>query len=270
MRPVVLATCDQLPLGTADTGLLVYQLQQLGCSVRVTPWTEIGSMGDRIVLHTPWDYTQCPAEFADWLVSHDGQLVNPAHVALWNMNKAMYLPELIAAGIPVIPTWFAVPGESLTPAVDRWGLPLVSKPAIGAGAQGLRLWRRDDDREGAVEFVEQTLVQPFVPEIVAGELSVVLIGGRVSHVVRKRPRQGEVRSQPEFGAELSLAALPDGWDELYSALLPWVEHLPFARVDVVSTVEGLLVMEVEVLEPDLFLRLSQTAARALAEAIIAV
>ena len=159
----------------------------------VVDWT----MFDAIAIRSPWDYHERWAEFDRWLAGVEHlPLWNPARILRWNLTKT-YLLELEAAGLPVIPSVRLAPGAEpdLADAVERWG-EIVVKPEVGGG--GAWTWRANaasrrevehairpriapaDGPEPAVGF----LVQPFVPEILQGEWSLVYLDGEYSHAVQ--------------------------------------------------------------------------------------
>ena len=114
-----------------------------------------------------------------------------------------------------------------------------------------------------------TLVQEYLPEIESGgEWSFVHLGGEFSHAVRKRPIRGDFRVQEQFGgrAEAELPA-PDLVRQAGRAIAaidsPWL----YARVDAVERAGLLMLMELELVEPSLFLSSAPDAARRFADAI---
>jgi hypothetical protein len=100
------------------------------------------------------------------------------------------------------------------------------------------------------------------------ELSIVCIDGEASHVVRKVPADGDFRSQEEHGAAIEVAALGDHHRSLVRAVLSTLDTAPlYARVDAVDTDDGLRIMELELIEPTLWLRSHPAAADELAASI---
>ncbi len=101
------------------------------------------------------------------------------------------------------------------------------------------------------------IIQPLIEEIAnSGEFSLMLFGGEYSHAVVKRPKRGDFRVQESHGGmTLQCRIPPPGAIELARAAL---EAAPataaYARVDIVPDDEGVLrVMELELIEPSLFL-----------------
>jgi glutathione synthase/RimK-type ligase-like ATP-grasp enzyme len=239
-------------------------LRSTGVATDVVSWDEDRewSAYELVVVRTPWDYFDRLTEFLDWAarVERETMLVNPADVLRWNSHKG-YLGELTAKGVPTVPTRL-VPGTSTDVADQIREVPwseIVVKPAVDGGAR--HAWRglRDD---AALSRVAERLtdrgdivVQPFVPAIADGERSLVFLGGRLSHAVRKVPQAGDYRSQRHLGGT-EVEHHPDS-AELQVALAAMAAapgRLTYARVDLVDWEGAPVLIELEVIEPDLFLR----------------
>lgn len=183
-------------------------------------------------------------------------LWNPADVLAWNSDKR-YLETLAARGVAVPHTVSAstITRELLDETFDTTGADaLIVKPAVSGGAWKTQRVRRGD----AVEDTGMTmLVQPYLSTIASeGETSLLYFGGQLSHVVNKRPPQGEFRVQQQFGGAYTLLdAPPAGALALAEATLAAIgTPLLYARIDMVPDEEGRwLLMEAELIEPDLYL-----------------
>jgi glutathione synthase/RimK-type ligase-like ATP-grasp enzyme len=203
---------------------------------------------DAIAIRSCWDYHLRPAEFLAWLDSLHTTVINPPSLIRWNLDKR-YLRRL---GMAMPETHWLTEGESRI--VD--GAHVV-KPFISASAHQTHLI------DGG-NVAGPAMVQRFVPEIEQGEWSVVFLGGDYSHAVLKRPAPGDFRVQMEFGGSVRHQPPPSSvlrFAEEAMRRLP--EPAVFARVDIVVAAEGPLLMEIEVIEPELFL--TPAAARRLAE-----
>lgn len=260
---IALVTCESMPTPDKDGGAVEAALA--GHAVETVAWSAAcdWSRFDIVMLRTPWDYPFHAEAFGRWVDSVGDKLVNPAPVVRWNMHKG-YLLELAARGVPIVPTKLVTRPEEVDLTGDE---EVVVKPAIGSGARGAMRGPAGSLAEGARAAVAKgaLLVQPFVPQIVTeGELSLVYLGGAFSHAVRKTPRAGDYRVQAEHGGALA-NVVPTAEErriaELACACAPG--KLTYARVDMVA---GML-MELEVIEPELFLRREPGAAEALAAAV---
>jgi glutathione synthase/RimK-type ligase-like ATP-grasp enzyme len=231
------------------------------------------------VFRTTWDYFHRFAEFSAWLdrVATLTPLVNPIGLVRWNLDKH-YLLDLRDRGIRIVPTHFVEVGArtSLAQAVEICGwTEAVLKPAV-SGA-GRHTYRFDRARVGEHEHVfaellraEAWMVQPFQREIThSGELTLVVIGGRCTHAVRKIARAGEFRVQNDHGGTVHPHAPTREEAALAERVVAACSPTPaYARVDVVVDNDGqLAVMELELIEPELFLRFHPPAADALAEEV---
>ena len=239
-------------------------------------WTEAGDLSghDLVLPMTAWGYHRAGARWIRQVEAWEAagvRLRNPGPVLRWNSDKG-YLARLAEAGAPVPPTLFTdrITPELMAEAARRWGTDrLVAKPRMSAGAYRTLRWRVGEPLEGGPDG--PALVQPYLPAIEHdGELSVFYIGGRYSHAVRKAPRPGDFRVQPQHGGAITAVEPAADEREAAEAILAAVEEpLLYARVDLVRGLEGRPeLMELELVEPDLYLGHSPEAARAFARAAI--
>ena len=261
---VALVTCADERYQEPEVHVAADALRAAGVSTDVVSWDEDRDWGayELVVVRTPWDYFHRVTQFLDWAarVERETSLVNPADVLRWNSHKG-YLAEFTAKSVPTVPTRL-VPGPSTDVADQIREVPweeIVVKPAVDGGAR--HAWRglRDDPSLSRVaeRLTEHgdVVVQPFVPAIVDGERSLVFLGGRFSHAVRKVPKEGDYRSQRHLGGR-EVDHEPDS-AELQVALAAMAAapgRLTYARVDLVDWEGAPVLIELEVIEPDLFLR----------------
>lgn len=294
-RPTVaLATSREWPRLPPDEAGLVPALERLGIDAEVAIWTEPAVAWERfdaIVIRSCWDYHDDLAAWFSWLqrLERSGtgpRLHNPPAALRWNARKT-YLEALAARRIPTVPTAW-LDGDSLASpvaavaalqaATSRAGWDeVVAKPAVSAGALGtLRLRRALLDRPDATSLVEDVLpawqrrapvlVQPFLDAVTTeGEWSLLFFGGQLSHAVLKRPTPGDFRVQERHGGTTTCPVTPPdvvataekvlrvaGPLALGDAATP----LLYARVDLVVVAGAPLLMELELIEPALFLQQS--------------
>jgi glutathione synthase/RimK-type ligase-like ATP-grasp enzyme len=256
-----------------------------GASVHLPDWRDervVWSAFDLAVVRTVWDYSRDRETFVAWAerTATAVTLENPADVLRWNTHKG-YLIELEERGAPVVPTAWAARGDRVdigALAAARGWDEVVVKPAIGAGSIGTLRFDRSSIASGdaqvhldALLAAGDALVQPFRRRIAEGELSLIIVEGRVTHAVRKVPAPGEFRIQGRFGGEYA-REVPTA-DTV--ALAEWIvdtvgTRLLFARVDLVAADDGTLELsELEATEPDLYLGLSEEGTTRLADAIVA-
>lgn len=272
MPRVLLLTTDELPSYDADTPLLMAALADRGLESIPVGWRRSPEKtADLAVIRSTWDYASHRDTFLDSLSRLRAPLLNPLEVVRWDSHKG-YLVELADAGVPVVPT-------SLVPAgsrVDQPGLTgeLVVKPAVGASAVGTRRFSPGDpaagEHLGALLTDGDALVQPLI-DLSEGERSLLYLGGAYSHTIRKTPADGDFRVQAEYGGseqldEPTAAELAVAGRALAAA--PGTDELLYARVDLVGDRDAPMVMELELIEPQLFLDHAVGAADLLADAVL--
>ena len=203
-------------------------------------------------------------------------LWNPPAVLRWNSHKG-YLRDLAARGVPVVPTrWLGrgKPVDLATLLEDTGWRDAVVKPAVSASASGT--WRTsteaaagDQARLGELLRAGDVMVQPFVSEVRdRGEWSILFLGGQLSHAVLKRPAEGDYRVQWEFGGSAVTMAPPPRLVADAEAVMAAVPgDAVYARVDGVERDGRLVLMELELIEPHLFLGWDAGAATRLAASI---
>lgn len=264
---VALATATRLPSGMADTPALAAALAGNEVTALVRAWDDPEVDWQRFALvvpHCTWDYLERQHEFRRWLRVCDqrGALPNPLSLLDWSLDKS-YLLELAAKGIAIPPTVRFERGGDVRPAwlAERFGrATLVVKPSVGGG--GHRVWRCGGPEDAADVArtrlpTEGVLIQPFQPAVTTdGEYSAVFVEGHLSHVVRKRPKDGDFRVHRRYGATRETVGVQP-WMAAYGRrVLRAVRSVPlYARVDfLLPRPCDPVLMELELLEPDLYLR----------------
>ncbi|MFI9804848.1 RimK family alpha-L-glutamate ligase [Streptomyces sp. NPDC052301] len=285
MHRIALATYDPgaEPSMDGDLPELVRALTDAGARAEARYWDDPDADWggyDLVVIRSTWDYSWRAAEFGAWVerVGRATRIANPAGVVRWNTDKR-YLGELAAAGVPTVPTRYIAPGE---PADLPDGHEYVIKPTSGAGARfAARYTPAEHDtavRQLARMHAEgfTAMVQPYVRGIdVSGERALQFFGGRLLHASRKgavlapgTPYDADKVAHPDLerwqptDAELAVA-------EKALAAVPGGEELLYGRVDLVDGEDGEpRLMELELVEPNLFLRLHPGSLERVTEAVL--
>jgi glutathione synthase/RimK-type ligase-like ATP-grasp enzyme len=264
---VALATCAELPEGDEDFPALIAAMAEAGIEAQPAVWdAEVDwALFDLVVLRSTWDYAERRDAFLAWAESLP-QVLNTLPVLEWNTDKERYLTDLAAAGVPIVPTEFVLPGQELEPPQE----PFVVKPAISAGGRSsARFGPRD--AAAARRLVTRihakgrtAMVQPDLGDI--EETDLVYLDGAYSHALHRRVplpaagdrdvfyldeqlRPAEASDAERAVAERALAAAPG--------------DLLYGRVDLVDRA----VLELELAEPSLYLAFGSEAAARLAAAI---
>ena len=265
----------------ADDRLLAEALEARGLASIRLDWADESIDWGRfraVVFRTTWDYYDRQAEFTAWLdrVGPVARLINDATTVRWNLDKH-YLADLATRGVPIVPTLFLEKGTTADLAgilaAEGWSEAVV-KPAVSGGAR--HTYRFDAvgaERLGAIIDPllagEAFLVQPFEPSIVDhGEDTLVMIGGRFTHALTKRAKPGDFRVQDDHGGTVHPRTPTAAQIGLAEAAMAACGTVPaYGRVDLVRHDGGWAVMELELIEPELWLRRHPPAASALAAAI---
>jgi hypothetical protein len=277
---VTLVTCDAQPLLTRSDGALKEELEKLGASVRVARWTDREvdwSASNLTVIRSTWDGHTRFREFEDWLrrIDVDTRVCNPTEKILWNFEKR-YLMDLQERGVATIPTVYFQANRrvSLHPTDVEWS-EVVAKPSIGGSSFAVRrfcvpteLSLLEDHLNGILTRTG-ALMQRFQETVTTlAERSLVFIGGEYSHAVRRIPfNTADTPDSPQFDHEAEEAEIAFATQVLEASDS---NKLPFARVDILPSPTGLLLMELELIEPALFLTRRTGAARKLASTLLAL
>lgn len=258
-----------------DLGL-AHALAARGYAVSPVPWGSDLSGYSFAVFRSCSDYPDDVLAFKSWLDEIEASncvVLNSPEVVRENTDKG-YLVKLAARGLPTIPTVRLAAGEALSSA-DLMGLfpgqPVVLKPAVATrGMHSVLVERLEDARPGSEMLKTQPmLVQPYMPEIREGEISFVFFSGEFSHAVVKTPAAHDFRVQPRHGGSRAPVDPDMG---LVREALHILEHaapaMPcYGRVDGIVHKKQLLLMELELIEPCVFLSTCRHAAERFGEAV---
>jgi len=251
-------------------------LEAAGISVEPRPWTELGDLTgiDAVLPLVAWGYH---LRFAEWLALLDRMdqpgaplMLNPSALLRWNSDKA-YLGGLATAGVSTVAsrTLEALDDAALAEARATFGDELVVKPLVSAAADDTYRIGPDDPIPASVRG-KRMLVQPYMPSIaLSGEYSLMLFGGAFSHCIVKRPKPGDFRVQPHLGGSETPCAPPEGALALAKAALAAAPApATYARIDMIEDADGALqIMELELIEPALWLQHAPDQGAAFAEAL---
>lgn len=274
---VLLATSRDWPEGEPGHGALDAALSAHGVASRWVVWDDLTvdwGAAEVVAVRSTWDYDGRLGEFLGWASGVGPTLLNGVEVFRWNTDKS-YIMDLQAAGLPVVPTALADTVFEARAAADRFGV-AVLKPRVGAGGRGLevvadgKVWL-----PGPESHQGPWVVQPLVESIHHdGEISVFVIGGRPVSQVQKMPSTTDIRVHEWYGGRSWSVQLTEEAASLAARATAAVvdllsQEIVYARVDMMRYQGTLVVGEVELTEPGLYLDVLPLNALPFAEAIAA-
>ena len=233
-----------------------------------------------MVFRTIWDYFERYDEFSIWLerVKTQTQLINPYPLIQWNIDKH-YLADLKAKGIAIVPTVFVDQGKYRTLEEIITGYnwtDVVIKPAIAGGA--FKTYKVPQHQTEEFEPLFKTLVaerdilvQPFIKSITSrGEASLMIFKGQFTHAILKKAKAGDYRVQDDFGGTVHPYQPAAEEITFAESVFACCNPMPaYGRADIVWSEKGnILLGELEIIEPELWVRNHPQSAHALAEGII--
>jgi len=262
---------------------VVEVLKSAGTAVEPLPWdvdTAAWNSFDLVVIRSCWNYHHHPEKFIAWIDRMEEQQVkmfNPLRIARWNLHKG-YLKDLESKGVLLPETMWLDKGSkaSLSSILTEknWEKAVV-KPAISATAFNTFLVSRSAAAQAQTKFESllthsDMLVQKFMTEVQAhGEWSLIFFNKVFSHAVIKRPAEKDFRVQNDFGGSATPTSPPAFvLSEAEKILTLIAEPLLYARVDGVVSEGRFLLMELELIEPMLFLESENGSAKLFAEAMM--
>ncbi|MEW5850291.1 MAG: hypothetical protein AB2A00_15990 [Myxococcota bacterium] len=278
-KRVGLVTCLQMPEPDGDREALQAAVARQGVAADWVSWddpdVDWGTYA-LLVLRSTWNYHRYHEAFLAWVdrAAATTRLLNPAHVVKWNSHKG-YLAELDARGVPVTPTEHLRRGSriKLVEVCARRGWrDVVIKPAVSAGSFKTMRGGTGNMVEAEAFLVgmlaeRDMLVQPYLTSVEEhGERSLIYVDGELTHSIRKTPRFAHEHEKVS-------GAMPIPTEERQVAeqvMEPLRREVLYARVDLARDERGQpMVMELELIEPSLFLMEYPPALERLADAIVA-
>uniref|UniRef100_UPI004047D6DB ATP-grasp domain-containing protein n=3 Tax=Roseivirga sp. TaxID=1964215 RepID=UPI004047D6DB len=289
---LVVATCDKYSNPIVITpyvqniltedGLVVEAFERKGLKVARKSWADLDfdwAETKMVLIRTTWDYFDRYEEWQNWLalVASKARLINPIEIIRWNMDKH-YLGDLKARGVNIPETIYIETGSqtSLSDLHAKTGWKeTILKPCVSGASRHTYKLNLDNLAEHEQLFQnlvakEAFMLQPFQKNVVEkGEISMMVMGGQVTHAVLKIAKPGDFRVQDDFGG--SVHNYQANAEEIAFAekAVAACHPTPFyARVDVIKdNNDQLAIIELELIEPELWFRLMPSAAQVLANSI---
>jgi glutathione synthase/RimK-type ligase-like ATP-grasp enzyme len=266
-----------------EDGMVMEALEKRGLKVNRVNWDNPDfdwSTARYVIFRTTWDYFDRFPEFSEWLerIKDVTSMINPYDTIRWNLDKH-YLGDLRRKGINIPPTLFIETGDprSLVEITASTGwTEFVLKPVVSGGARHTYRLNQDNigDHEGIFRDLlssESMMLQEFQSRVInEGEVAHMLFGGKYSHAVLKKAKEGDYRVQDDFGGSVHDYHASPSEIEFAERVVSLCDPVPvYARVDVIrDNVGELCVSELELIEPELWFRNSPQAVELFAESFM--
>jgi glutathione synthase/RimK-type ligase-like ATP-grasp enzyme len=283
-KKIAFVTSEADPNLIADDRLAFAPLEKLGIDVEPLIWDRPGQKlegFDAFVFRSCWNYHKKHAQFSDWLNklgALDTQILNSIEINQWNLSKK-YLLDLELCGIAIPETTF-LPAKSFNPNdLDEYlqlinSEKVVVKPAVSLNGDDTFLVDKSDfasmtKKANEINHSRDLLLQQFIPEVqTGGEISLIYFNGQFCHAIRKTAKSGEFRIHEEHGGTRE-SYIPDADDLRFAnnVVDQITENLLFCRVDLIKSDNKIYLIELEILDPMLFLGMDPKAPGRFAAAI---
>jgi glutathione synthase/RimK-type ligase-like ATP-grasp enzyme len=282
MKRVAILTEKNKPTLIQDEEQALAQAHNFGLDLVVVDWEEKHNWQsfDLVLTRTVWNYTEKAQAYFNKLAEIETHcpLLNPAITQKWNADKTyllnwknhkLPLPETHLIQTQKDAMAFVSQSQDIakTSPQAKW----VLKPTLSASGRDTYLLSAEELSSFQWQLCHfekcPFLLQRFIPEIqTEGEISLLFfknsLGIRFSHALRKCAGRNDFRIQAQYGG--SVLSLPDVSPKLVEWAAERLEEIPYpwfyARVDLVESQENPhsekkpLLMECEMIEPELFLR----------------
>lgn len=282
---ISLITYDGLPDLDPDDCLFKDELVKRGHKVTACIWDDESvdwSKFDISIMRSAWDYHLKKEQFYAWMdkVATQSKLLNPPALMKWSSHKS-YLKELGEANLPVVETLWVEKGGQANGLFDKlqWQKTIV-KPAVGLSTFGVKKIvinengspskagiKEAEEHANELAKTEDVMIQPFLASVDDyGERALIFLNGEYSHTIRKTSFQ---HLAP--GGQAGETSVATDAEEVAVAkqVVGYLSQRPlYARVDLVRDSAGKpLVLELELVEPSLFLSFHPPAAVGFADAL---
>ena len=282
MKKCAFLTLDEIGDYVIDDEHAIEPLTELGWQVSTVSWRQTNipwSDFDLVIIRSTWDYWNDVPTFLDTLerINRETKLANRLDLVRWNLVKT-YMRDLEERGIGIVPTLWArsLEADSFAKYQKELGTDeIVVKPVVGANGDDAFRVSQGDTLErlqsiAARFFNRDCMIQPFMPNIISeGEYSLFFFSGQYSHAILKTPAESEFRSQEEHGGEIRSIVPQEKLLNRARQAMDTLSPAPlYARIDFIrNDADDFLVMELELIEPSLYLRMDAQAPGRFAAAI---
>ena len=275
MSRVAIVTCEGAD--DPDNPILFRALAAVGLGASLVKWDDPSvnwASFDLVVVRSTWNYPNRRDDFLAWTRTVPN-LVNSAEVIEYSSDKH-YLADLESRGLRIIPSHFCDAGEEPV----FFDVDFVVKPCIGAGSLNVERYRPDETSRARAHVAalhdagRDVLIQPYINSVdTLGERATIFVDGHYSHAMTKAAMLNVSAQERDFLWRRQQMSVVEGEGDAIGYATHVLSTLGYsdllyARVDLVATIEGWLVMELEMVEPALFLTFNAGASDALAAGIL--
>jgi len=272
-QPSIVFIVDQESFNHEENTFLVEFLTRKGLQIEQVIWNDAKVWGEdgngwkqynTIIIKSPWDYQEIEKRdsFFAWLDKLEQRglyVLNPIDILRWNADK-IYLKELETKGVNTVPTkwWDKNTTFNLVELFEEWNVEkIVTKPRISGNARSTETWTREQLLEN-VDYIqklaekENFMIQPFIKEIqTEGEWSLLFFGGKYSHTILKKPQSNDFKVQ---GGKKEIREPPELLLESAKEIVKnFAQNCLYVCVDGLQVEGKLILVELELIEPSLFL-----------------
>ncbi|MBN6065615.1 glutathione synthetase [Aggregatibacter actinomycetemcomitans] len=266
---LTITTCQTYPNPPQNLLPLQQQLNAIGIPTVFKPWQQ-ATHSSYILPLCAWDYTVFYEDFIHWIRQYASHFINPAELMIWNSHKR-YLCDLQQWGVKVIPTVIcpANSSEILTALQSPKWQEYVIKPAIGQSGNLVTKLKAGEPLPDLIAYGNEVVLQPFIPEVAThGETSLIFFNGNFSHAIRRQPPQNEWRANSQYKVDIIPETVTDSVIQTAKSVLPKLPKMPkYARVDGTIINGELLLNELELIEPALYLDRAEGATERFVEVL---
>lgn len=265
MQKIVFLSCNKIEGFHNSDEVIRIVMEKSDYEVDVRDWdADVDwSQYDALIFRSTWDYFEREVEFRAFLEkleNLDVMIFNNLNVVNKNIHK-FYLKEFEEQGVNIIPSIFINRGSAkkLKEYIPPDWQNMVIKPAFSGGAYLTKLFEMDQIESIEEEYKQHLaegdfIIQQFIPEIqTEGEVSLLFFNKQYSHAIIKKPLKGDFRVQSQFGGKYSSYSASQKLIDTATHIMSLEkEELLYARVDGVIVKDEFFLMELELIEPDLF------------------
>ena len=265
-----------------EDGLVMEGLEKLNLRTIKKDWNDTSfnwSLTKSAIFRSTWDYFDQFSNFRNWLdlVKNQCYLINPYQQINWNLDKH-YLLDLQKLDLPIVESVFVSRKTNFnleTISKNKNWKEIVVKPTISGAARHTYHLKNDEIKNFQDKWISLTnnedfMVQEFQNNILSsGEIAVMLFGGKYSHSVLKKAKKGDFRVQDDFGGSVEKINPSLEIIELAEKTVKSLKTMPlYARVDIIfDNGNNPAILELELIEPELWFRFKEESAYKLAEIV---